>query len=144
MRDKLVYEKIKSALDLLDEIDDMIISQSCECQKVDCEIQDWLHYIENNEIDEKQSIKIMQELQRLRRERRCLHNEYEIEKTFKDNSSKVMGKNTRQFLMVEINKTIKQINSEYKNRILTDEQIEEKISEKKKRGRPKKEEIENE
>ena len=126
------------------QIDDMIISQSCECQKVDCEIQDWLHYIENNEIDEKQSIKIMQELQRLRRERRCLHNEYEIEKTFKDNSSKVMGKNTRQFLMVEINKTIKQINSEYKNRVLTDEDINTILVEKKKRGRPKKEEETNE
>ena len=144
MRDEIIYEKIKSAITLLDEIDEMITTQSYECQQVDYEMQDWLHYIENNELTESQYIKVAKEMQRLRRERRHLHNEYEIEKTFKDNASKVMGNNTRGLLLAEINKTIKQINSEYKNRILTDEQIEEKISEKKKRGRPKKEEIENE
>ena len=92
-----------------------------------------------NEIDDKQSIKIIKELQKLRKTRRCLHNEYEIEKTFKDNASKVMGNNTRPMLLAEIGKTVKQINSTYKNRILTDEQINELLSEKKKRGRPKKE-----
>ena len=139
MRDEIVYDKIKNAVLLLDEIDDMINTQSYQCQQIDYEMQDWLHYIENNEVDDKQSIKIIKEMQRLRRERRCLHNEYEIEKAFKDNASKVMGNNTRPMLLAEIGKTVKQINSDYKNRVLTDEQINELLSEKKKRGRPRKE-----
>lgn len=144
MRDEIVYEKIKNAVLLLDEIDDMINTQSYQCQQIDYEMQDWLHYIENNEVNDKQSIKIIKEMQRLRRERRCLHNEYEIEKTFKDNASKVMGNNTRPMLLAEIGKTVKQINSDYKNRVLTDEQINELLSEKKKRGRPRKETINEE
>ena len=139
MRDEIVFEKIKSAVSILNEIDEMISTQSLQLQEIDYAIQDWLHYIENNEIDDKQSIKIIKELQKLRKTRRCLHNEYEIEKTFKDNASKVMGNNTRPMLLAEIGKTVKQINSTYKNRILTDEQINELLSEKKKRGRPKKE-----
>lgn len=139
MRDEIVFEKIKSAVSILNEIDEMINTQSLQLQEVDYAIQDWLHYIENNEIDDKQAIKIIKELQKLRKTRRCLHNEYEIEKTFKDNASKVMGNNTRPMLLAEIGKTVKQINSTYKNRVLTDEQINELLSEKKKRGRPKKE-----
>lgn len=139
-RDKIIYEKIKNAMTILDEIDEMINSQSEELQNVDYELSDWLHYIENNEINDKESIKIIKEMQRLRKTRRCLHNEYEIEKTYKSNSAKVMGNNTRQMLLAEVNKTIKQLDSDYKNRILTEEKINELLSEKKKKGRPKKDE----
>lgn len=144
MRDEIIFEKIKNALALLDEIDDMINTQSLQTQEIDYAIQDWLHYIENNEIDEKQSFKIIKELKRLRQVRRCLHNEHEIEKAFMNNSSKVMGNNTRPMLLAEVGKVAKQLKGEYKNRILTDEMIDNLINEKKKRGRPKKEEITDE
>ena len=139
MRDKLIYEKIKQAMILLDEIDEMINTQSTELQKIDYELCDWYHYIENNEIDENSSIKIIQEIHRLRKLRRCLHNEYEIESTYKNNSSKVMGNNTRTLLLAEINKTIKRLNNDYKNRVLTEEKINYLLNAKRKRGRPKKE-----
>lgn len=137
-RDEIIYNKIKQVVIMLDEIDEMINSQSEELQKVDYVLSDWLHYIENNEISEKSSIKIIKEMQKLRKQRRCLHNEYEIEKVYKNNSSKMMGNNTRQFILAEINKTIKQLDNEYKNRILTNEEINNILEEKKKRGRPKK------
>ena len=145
MRDNEIIDKIKSAITLLDEVDDMINTQSSELQKVDYELSDWYHYIENNELDEQESYKIVQEIKRLRKLRRSLNNEHEIENTYKNNSSKMMGNNTRGLLLAEINKTIRQLDNEYKNRILTDETINEMLSIKKKRGRPKKEvEIENE
>lgn len=137
-RDEIIYNKIKQAVIMLDEIDKMINSQSEELQKVDYALCDWLHYIENNEINEKDSIKVIKEMQKLRKQRRSLHNEYEIEKVYKNNYSKMMGNNTRQFLLAEINKTIKQLGNEYKNRILTNEEINNILEEKKKRGRPKK------
>ena len=140
MRDEIIFDKIKNALALLDEIDDMISSQSYKTQEIDLAIQDWLHYIENNDITDSQGIKIVKELKRLRKERRHLHNEHEIEKVFMNNASKVMGNNTRPLLLAEVGKTMKQLNSEYKNRFLTDEMIEEILSDKRKRGRPKKEE----
>lgn len=145
MRDNEIIDKIKLAISSLDEIDNMMETQSSELQKVDYELSDWYHYIENNEINEQESYKIIQEIKRLRKLRRSLNNEHEIENTYKNHSSKMMGNNTRSFLLVEINKTIKQLDNEYKNRVLTEERINEMLNIKKKRGRPKKEvEIENE
>lgn len=51
----------------------------------------------------------------------------------------MIGNDSRQFLVTELNKTNKRLNSEYKNRVYTTEQIEQLISPKKKRGRPRKE-----
>jgi len=72
--------------------------------------------------------------------RRSLRNEYEIEKTYKENSSKMMGNNTRGLLMAEINKKVKQLDNEYKYRVLSEEEIVKLIGEKSKRGRKKKDE----
>ena len=141
MRDKIICEKIKQSMLLLDEIDEMINTQSTELQNIDYELSDWYHYIENNEINDKASIKIINEIHRLRKLRRSLHNEYEIENTYKNNASKVMGNNTRQLLLAEVNKTIKRLDNKYKNRILTEEKINNLLNSNKKRGRPKKEVI---
>ena len=55
----------------------------------------------------------------------------------------MMGNNTRQLLLAEINKVVNQWEKEYNNRILTDEEIEQILNQTKKRvGRPKKNELE--
>lgn len=143
MRDEIIYEKIKQTTKLIDEIDSMINSQSEELKKVDLEISDWLHFIENNKTTEKQDSIIISKLKELRLIRKSLHKEYTIEKAYKDNSSKMMGNNTRQLLLAEINKVVNQWEKEYNNRILTDEEIEQILNKTKKRvGRPKKNELE--
>ena len=139
MRDKIIYEKIKQAMSILDEIDEMIKTQSIELQQVDYELSDWYHYIENNDMDENSSKKVLEEIQRLRKVRRGLQNEYEIENTYKNNSSKVMGNNTRGLLLAEINKTMNRLDCDYKNRVLTEDSINELLNSKKRRGRPRKE-----
>lgn len=140
MRDEIILNTIKDACFILDNIDEMINSQSNELQEIDYKISDWLHYIENNEVTEKESCKIIQELKKLRQIRRSLHKEYEIEKTYKEHSGKMMGNNTRGMLLAEINKTVKQLDNEYKNRILNEEDIKNILGEKKKKvGRPRKE-----
>ena len=139
-RDKQIYIKIQESMQLLDEIDGMIDSQSNELQEIDYKISDILHYLENNEVNDKECVKIVQLLQEFRRIRRSLHKEHEIEKTYKENSGKVMGNNTRGMLLAEINKTIKQLTSEYKYRIITEDEIKLLINDKKKVGRPRKKE----
>ena len=143
MRDKLIVEKIKELVQILDEIDELIQTRDSMQQKIDLEISDWLHFIENNEIDEEISFKIVSKIHELRKERRSLSNEMAIEQTYKNNASKVMGNNTRQFLLSEINKTVKQLDNEYKNRIITEEDIKNLYENKtKKVGRPRKEKVE--
>lgn len=138
-RDKIIFEKIKNAVSILDEIDKMIDEQPEELQKIDYELSDLYHYIENKDLTDDVSIKIIKRIKELRIERRSLNNEYSIEKAYKDNSSKMMGTNSRPFLLNILNQTVKNLNCEYKNRVLTEEDIQNlETTEKKRRGRPSK------
>lgn len=140
MRDKEIVEKIKNVVKLLDEIDEMIKTQSQELQAVDYELSDLYHLIENNDLDEKVSFNIVKRIHELRKKRRALNNENELENTYQTHKSKLSGSETRQFLMAEINKTSKRLGCEYKNRVLTEEDINTLFETKRtKRGRPKKE-----
>lgn len=135
MRDEKVLAAIKGAISLYDEIDSMISTQPEELQKVDFEISDWLHYIEGNDTTDRENVVIMKKLRELRLLRRSLHKEYEIEKTYKDNIMKMNNEGNRKLLLAEINKTIKRWENEYKNRILSDEDIKMALAPKK-GGRP--------
>lgn len=137
MRDEKVLAAIKGAVSLYDKIDNMISTQPEELQKVDFEISDWLHYIEGNDTTDRENVVIMKKLRELRLLRRSLHKEYEIEKTYKDNIMKMNNVDNRKLLLAEINKTIKRWENEYKNRILSDEDIKAFLAPKK-GGRPKK------
>ena len=139
MRDKLIIDKITNAISILDEIDDMIRTQSEELQKVDYKLSDLYHLIENNELSDEASINVVREIHLLRKERRSLNNEHDLEVVYQNQKQKMIGNDSRQFLVTELNKTNKRLNSEYKNRVYTEEEIEKLISPKKKRGRPRKE-----
>ena len=141
MRDGIIAEKIKQVIDLLDEIDGMIETQPLEIQNIDYQLSDYLHLIENNILDDATSINVVKKIHDLRLTRRSLKNEHEIENTYNTHKSKLAGKETRQFLLHEIHKTMKSLTTPYNNRVLTDEDIENLMNgeKKKKRGRPHKE-----
>ena len=139
MRNEIIIEKIKQVVKLLDEIDEMIETQSIEIQNVDLQLSDLYHLVENNELNEVASVNVINKMHELRVLRRSLNNEHEIENTYNIHKSKLPGKENRQFLLHEIYKTEKSLKSQYKNRILTDEYINNLLEGKKKRGRPPKE-----
>ena len=141
MRNEIIVEKIKQVIEILDEIDEMIETQSVEIQNTDLQLSDLYHLVENNELNETASVNIINKMHELRVLRRCLNKEHEIENTYNTHKSKLTGKETRQFLLHEIYKTIKNLGSQYKNRILTDEDINNLLNGevKRKRGRPPKE-----
>ena len=117
----------------------MIKTQSIELQKIDYELNDLYHLIENNELSDEVSVNVIKRIHDLRKERRALKNEYEIENTYQTHKSKLAGNGTRQFLATEILKTVKQLGKKYTNRVLTEEDIK-SLTEpvKRKPGRPKK------
>lgn len=139
MRDEKIVELVKQGIEILDKIDEMIKTQSIELQKIDYELSDLYHLIENNELSDEASVNIIKRIHDLRKERRALNNEYEIESTYQTHKSKLAGNGTRQFLATEILKTVKQLGKKYTNRVLTDEDIKSLIEPvKRKPGRPKK------
>ena len=142
MRDVEIVELVKQGIEILDKIDEMIKTQSVELQKIDYELSDLYHLIENNELSDEASINIVRRIHDLRKERRALNNEYEIENTYQTHKSKLAGNGTRQFLATEILKTVKQLGKKYTNRVLTEEDIKSLIEPvKRKPGRPRKENI---
>lgn len=141
MRDELIVEKIGHAIQILDEIDEMIKTQSTELQTIDYELSDLYHLIENNDLSDESSLIIVKRIHELRKLRRSLNNEHEIENTYKNHLSKLIGTDTRKFLSVEVHKMIKNLNNSYKNRVLTEEDMNKILNptnSKKKPGRPKK------
>lgn len=139
MRDEKIVELVKQGIEILDKIDEMIKTQSIELQKIDYELSDLYHLIENNELSDEASVNIIKRIHDLRKERRALNNEYEIENTYQTHKSKLAGNGTRQFLATEILKTVKQLGKKYTNRVLTEEDIKSLIEPvKRKPGRPKK------
>ena len=140
LRCEQLLEKIKTIMSLLDDIEEMKKTQPTELQKVDYELSDWFHLIEHNELNEKQSSRVIKRIHELRILRRDLKNEYELEQVISIHKNKLIGTDTRQFLLTEMNKTNKLINQDYKNRVLTQEVIEKVLNDSKvKRGRPRKE-----
>ena len=140
MRCEQLLDKIKTITTLLDEVEEMKKTQSTELQNVDYELSDWYHLIEHNELNEEQSCRVVKRIHELRLLRRDLKNEYELEQVISTHKNKLIGTDTRQFLITEMNKTNKLINQEYKNRVLTQETIDEVLNNttKKRKGRPKK------
>ena len=140
MRCEQLLDKIKTITTLLDEVEEMKKTQSTELQNVDYELSDWYHLIEHNELNEEQSCRVVKRIHELRLLRRDLKNEYELEQVISTHKNKLIGTDTRQFLITEMNKTNKLINQEYKNRVLTQETIDEVLNKttKKRKGRPKK------
>lgn len=139
MRDVEIVKLVKQGIEILDKIDEMIKTQSIELQKIDYELNDLYHLIENNELSDEVSVNVIKRIHDLRKERRALKNEYEIENTYQTHKSKLAGNGTRQFLATEILKTVKQLGKKYTNRVLTEEDIK-SLTEpvKRKPGRPKK------
>lgn len=116
-----IYNISKQMTDLDEYFDKLPTLQS----KVDEEISDLLHYIENNQLNLKQSAKMIKLLQEKRLVRRGLSNDNIIKNTYNNHKNKLIINVQRPFFLNEINKKARELNSTYRNRQLSDENIKE-------------------
>lgn len=122
-----IVEKLTEAITILNEIDEYR-EQLPEIQSnIDSSLSDLYHYIENNSLNTSQRYKIVGEIQKLRRERRIIKNNNWISKTYEDNINKLNNKANRSMMIAELKKTTKKVDTQYKNRVLTDELIKELV-----------------
>lgn len=115
---------INSQIEELDEYFNQLPSLQ---SKVDEELSDLLHYIENNDLTPKQSAKMIKLLHEKRLERRRLCNDYEIKKVYNTHKAKLVIDTQRPFFNSEIYKKAKELNCKYKNRQLEDDIIKDLI-----------------
>lgn len=139
--DIIFLSKLQQVLNTLDEMDNMIKDNPDNQQKIDYEISDYLHLIQNTDLDKLDINKIMTALKELRLKRASHYRFYEITKTYNANRDRLKYTSSRANLKEIIKNTLDNLNNKYNYRILESHDLNalctEKIQENKKRG-PKK------
>ena len=139
--DIIFLSKLQQVLNTLDEMDNMIKDNPDNQQKIDYEISDYLHLIQNTDLDKLDINKVMMALKKLRLKRASHYRFYEITKTYNANRDKLKYTSSRANLKEIIKNTLDNLNNEYNYRILESDDLNtlctEKTEEKKKRS-PKK------
>lgn len=118
----IVYE-LDNGIQILNKVDEYIDTLVEELSNYDKRTTDLLHYIENNSLNAPQSCKIIKEIKKIRLERRKIKKDMELSKVYKDNINKLVNKDSRNMLTAKLHKTEKQLETEYQNRIYTQEDI---------------------
>lgn len=126
-----VVKTLQEITTTLDELDTYYDGLTNELSQIDQKIQDLLHYIETNKINILWSYKYMAELKKLRVERRQIKNDMYLLGKFNEHKNKIISSGNRQFLMNEMYKAEKQLETPYKNRQYKDGEIEEILKAKK-------------
>ena len=114
---------LQDSINTLNELDNLIASNGDRQSKVDSELCDLLHMIENNDLSDFACVKVVKRIKELRKIRRSLRNEYELILKYQELKTRLSSKENRQFIVAEISKRMKDLNQPYKNRIITDEQV---------------------
>ena len=119
----IIYE-LDNSVKTLNKLDDYIDTLIEELSNYDKRTTDLLHYIESNSLNAPQSCKIVKEIKKVRQERRKIKNDMELSRVYRDNINKLINVDSRNILMTKIHKMEKQLESEYQNRVYTQEDIE--------------------
>lgn len=122
-----IIKNLTNAITLLDEIETELDNSPGMQSNIDSKLSDIYHYIESNKLNTSQRYRIVGILADLRKERREILNDYELLKTFKNNEAKLCQKDNRKMLLTEIRKKEKQLQTVYKNRIYTEEELKELV-----------------
>lgn len=139
-----ILERIKTIIDMLDELDDWIEALPNSQSKVDSLLSDYRHLLKENIFRERVAYKIALKIKESELLRADLKQDFDIARTYDTYKNRLLSKTNRQFLLNELYKKTKDWNQPYKYRVLTKEEIDGLLlEEKKKRGRPRKEEISN-
>jgi len=123
---ELVFlKKLQDCIANLDELDEIINTNSERQSVTDFELSDWLHFLQNEEdLDDETIYNVAKKIIGLRKKRNSLRNEYECIKRYKELSGRMMTSNSRESIKIELGKTLKNLNQPYKNRVITEKDIE--------------------
>jgi len=128
-----IINQIEEVRKKFDEIDDYFNNLSFLQSQNDEYIQDLLHYVENHDFTQATALKFVELLKEKRRTRRKLNNDFEIKKQFDMNRNKFALGNQRVMAMASLYKKEKDLNKQYKERVISFSELDELISSKKKK-----------
>lgn len=118
-----VMDKLTKAIDILNEVDEYASTLNDKLSVLDSKEQDLLHYIENNRINMLWCYFMVKEIKTIRVERRKVKNDMELVSRFNDIKTRITSKDNRRFIVAELHKKMKQLQTTYKNRQYTEEDM---------------------
>ena len=119
-----IVEEVKEIISKLNAIDNYNSSLSQQLSVIDKKQQDILHLIESQKISAFEAYRIIKELRQVRIERRKIKNDMELLRVYDENKNKLSSNENRQFLLHEVCKKEKNLNTEYKYQEYTKEELE--------------------
>lgn len=122
-----IIRSLTKSIALLDEIEEEYETIPKIQSELDLRLSDVYHFIEHNHLNTSQRYRIVSLLRNLLEERRKNKTDWELLRTFKNIENKLSQKDNRKMLIAEIRKKEKLINSNYKYRIYTEEELKELI-----------------
>lgn len=122
--ENIILAKLQQALSLLNEVDDAFENNPTMQQNIDWEISDYLHIIEDNrDLSNQSKIEINDCIERCRVKRRELCHIQAVGKVYNDNKNKLVHRQAREQLSFLIGKTLKNMDTQYKYRVLDDDTV---------------------
>lgn len=118
-----VMAKINEAIRLLNSIDEYGSTLVSKLSDLDSKEQDILHYIENNKISVLWCYNVIRKLKDIRIERRKVKNDMELMSKYNDLKNRLSSKDNREFILSQLHVREKQLNTTYKNRKYSEEDI---------------------
>ena len=124
-KENIFLAKIQSLCNIFDEIDELIEDNPSEQQKIDFEISDYLHLLQNEDLSDSSMLNISKKLKQARLKREMLHNTALLIKTFNDNKQRIIHNNTRGMFRSNIKNTMNKLHQDYNYRVLEENDIKE-------------------
>lgn len=118
-----VVKKITEAIDILNEVDVYSDSLNDRLNTLNSKQQDILHYIENNRINVLCCYNLVKTIKDIRMERRQVKKDIEMMSKFESVKNRIISKDNRPFILSELHKKEKQLDTVYKNRQYTEEDM---------------------
>lgn len=118
-------QKYDEADELVNKIDEFCESISENQQRVDFILSDLYHEIENDDLTDEQMTSFGKEIKKYRKIRRSIDYENIIRNVYERHKAKISIREQRPFFRNSMKQCIEELNQPYKNRVLTDADINE-------------------
>lgn len=120
-----VLEELKNAINILNKVDEYKDTLVDKLSEQDKRLSDLEHYIEENKLSTNQCYRMIKEIKKQREIRRKIKNDYTILTNYGNNINKLINHDSRRMLLEKVYKANKSLETKYKNRIYTKEDLEE-------------------
>ena len=118
-----VMNKLTEAMNILNEVDEYNSTLTSRLSALDMKQQDLLHYIENNRVNMLWCYFMIREIKHIRMDRRKVKNDMELLSRFNELKNRLASTDNRRMINAELHKKMKQLQTTYKNRQYTEEEI---------------------